>query len=198
MIADDHALLRDGLRLRLEQDGYVRIVGEADSGESALAMLRELEPELALLDQRMPTLDGCEVTAHARAEHIPTRIIVMSGLTEPSLLDRAFAAGAYGFVAKDAPTDVFIEALRRVHDGEQYIDPSLTGMLHGDGRANLSPREIEILTFMARGHSNTEIARQLQVTSETVKSHVSNVLAKLEAESRTEAVAVALRRSIIQ
>lgn len=198
IIADDHAPVRDGLRLRLEQDGYVRVVGEAHSGEAALRMLRELQPELALLEQLMPTLDACDVTERARGEHIPTRVIVMSRFTEPSLLDRAFAAGARGYVAKDAPTDVFTEALRRVHAGDRYIDPSLAGMYQSTRRTSLTPREVEILSHMADGLSNTAIARRLQVTQETVKSHVSNILAKLDAESRTEAVAIALRRSIIQ
>lgn len=197
ILADDHSVVRDGLRARLESDGWVNIVGEADSGANTIDLIRRLRPQLAIVDIRMPDGDGIEVTRMVRDEALPTRVILYTVLTDPRLLARAFHYGAAGYVGKEAPPEVVLQAVREVHAGHRFIDPAITDVPAQDDSCGLTMREVEILARLALGHSNTVIARDVFLTAETVKSHVSSILSKLGADSRTEAVAVAIRRGII-
>lgn len=198
VIADDHSVVREGLRLRLETDGWVEVVGEAETGEGALELIRATQPDLAIVDIRMPKPDGFDVARAVRAESLGTRIVLYTVLSDAQLIERAFDCGALGYVSKEAPPEVIFRALREIYHGRQFVDPAIATATGNKGGEKLSGREVEILTLLARGYSNTVIARNLQVTPETVKSHVSNVLAKLGAESRTQAVAIAIRRAIIE
>lgn len=195
VLADDHSVVRDGLRSRLEGNAKVTIVGEGNTGCEALRLIRDLRPDLAIVDVRMPDGDGFEVASTVTGEDLPTRVILYTVLSEPQLIARAFACGAMGFISKDADAEVVFRAVREVMSGRPFVDPAIA-VDDGAGE-RLSAREIEILALLAQGHSNAAIARRLVVTQETVKSHVSNVLTKLRCETRTQAVAIGIRRGLI-
>lgn len=197
IIADDHFAIRDGIRLRLEADHVVDFVGEADTGESTLDLIRRTRPDIALVDLRMPGIDGFEVTREARAEGLPTRFIVFSATTDRNMVERGFEAGIDGYVGKESQLEMLVRAIRMVSEGKRFIDPTLAADLLEADREGLSPREQEILQCLGEGKSNKVIAFELGITQETVKTHVASILRKLEATSRTEAVARAFRRSMI-
>lgn len=197
LLADDHPAMRDGIRLRLELDPDIRVVAEAANGTEALELIRGHDPDIALIDLRMPGLDGLGLVAAVRAAELPTRVVLLSALTEAHLVQRALDSGAYGYVGKDSPMEVIVDAVHSVARGSRYIDPTLlAGVLEPSGD-RLTDRERQVLQLAANGQQNKVIAQELGLSEETVKSHLSNVMRKLGAQSRTEAVAAALRRSLI-
>jgi two-component system nitrate/nitrite response regulator NarL len=198
IVADDHDVVRQGIRLQLDRDGWTRVVAEATSGDQTLDLLRRLRPDLALVDLRLPAIDGIEVARVARTEGLPTRIVIFSAFGGEPLVNRALQQGAHGYVSKGAPASVLLSALQTVHAGGRFLDPGAT--LSGNGKSvqPLTRREQEILKMMSLGMHNAPIANALDIAPETVKTHVSNILTKLGAASRTEAVAIALRLGIIE
>ncbi|MBC7645163.1 MAG: response regulator transcription factor [Thermoleophilia bacterium] len=198
IIVDDHDVVRSGIRLHLKLVEWLEIVGEANTGPKALDLIRDLKPDLALLDLRLPELDGREVTAAVVAEKLSTHTVIFSGFGTTALAEQALDAGAYGYVLKSVSIAMVVEALRCAAEGQRFIDPSLAAELLFPGSPPLSPRELEILKIMSRGTQNSGIAFALGISIDTVKAHVSNILTKLGVDSRTEAVATALRRSIIE
>lgn len=198
VLADDHPAIRTGLRLRLEGDGVVRVVGEADDGVQALELIRSERPTIALVDLRMPRVDGMQVLAAARSEHLATRIVLVTALAERHLVEKAIAAGADGYVSKDSPLDVVVQAVETVTQGRTFIDPQLTHMLLSPDTERLSAREMQVLTLLGQGMQNKVIAAELGISEETVKTYVTNIMRKLGASSRTEAVVSAIRSSLIE
>lgn len=195
VLVDDHALMREGMRALLEGDG-VRVLGEASSGSEALAVLEGQVCDVVLVDLRLPDMDGLELTARIRHMRPDARCVIVSAHTEGSLVRRALDEGCQGYISKSAAVAVVSEAVLAVSRGETFIDPSLiAGLISGE--AKLSGRELEVLQLMAAGQQNQGIAYQLGLSTETVKTHAAKLMSKLGAQGRTDAVAIALRRSLI-
>jgi DNA-binding NarL/FixJ family response regulator len=199
LLADDHPALRAGIRLRLEADAGFEVVEEASDGAAAIDGIARTDPQVALVDLRMPGIDGLELARIVTRDHPATRVVLLSALTEAQLVQRALDAGAWGYVAKESSLDVVVDAITTVAAGGRYFDPSLlAGLFTTTSGDRLTDREREVLQMAANGHQNKVIASALGLGEETVKTHLSSVMRKLDAASRTEAVAAALRRSIIE
>jgi DNA-binding NarL/FixJ family response regulator len=203
LVADDHAIVREGLRRVLSQPSDMLVVGEAPSGEDALELVAKRRPEVVLMDARMPGIGGVAAAARIAQEHPDVRVIMFTAHSEQDLLWEALDAGAQGFVLKDSESGVVVEAIRQVVAGDPYIDERLRpDFLRQFARPRpggvLSAREREILQMLADGNSNREVSERLVVSVETVKTHVKHILAKLEAEHRTQAVAIGIRQALIR
>jgi DNA-binding NarL/FixJ family response regulator len=212
LIVDDQELVRTGLRLFLETQDDLEVVGEAADGVEAVALARELRPDVVLMDIRMPVMDGVEATANlATAEIEPRpRVLVLTTFGLDEYVFGALRAGAAGFLLKDAPRQRLVEAIHVVHLGGALLSPSITRRLIEDFAARtdpldppaavleeLTPREREVLGLVARGYSNSEIAQRLVVSEATVKSHVGSVLSKLGLRDRVQAVVFAYEHGIV-
>jgi DNA-binding NarL/FixJ family response regulator len=212
LIVDDQELVRTGFRLFLETQPGLTVVGEAGDGEEAIERVRELRPDVVLMDIRMPTMDGVEATAKLTSGAIEPapRVLVLTTFDLDEYVFGALRAGAAGFLLKDAPRERLIEAIRVVHSGEALLSPSITRRLIEDFAARrdpiepatavlaeLTPREREVLVLVAHGLSNAEIAARLVVTEATVKSHVGAVLLKLGLRDRVQAVVFAYEHGIV-
>jgi DNA-binding NarL/FixJ family response regulator len=198
LIADDHEVVREGLRLSLSRTPHIRVIGEASDGESAISLAERRRPDVVIMDIRMPGLDGLEATKEV-TERLPgTEVLLFTAFGERSLLSRGLDSGARGYLLKEASSDTLVRAIEKVANGEAYVDPALMPtFLSRDSQDLLTPRERQILQLLADGMSNAEVAAKLYISQETVKSHVRHILAKLEADTRTHAVAIAIRDSII-
>ena len=200
LIADDHPVVRQGLRVLLEVQDDIDVIGEAADGTAAARMAAELCPDVMLLDLKMPGMKGPEVIADLEARRIRVRILVLTSVTDPAAADAAMRAGAAGFLYKDVDPDALVRAIRSVHDGNLLLSPEAAGTLirrgadrgATGGLAALTAREREVLALITRGRSNREIARALNVAEKTVKTHVSSVLAKLGVQDRTQAALYAV------
>jgi DNA-binding NarL/FixJ family response regulator len=199
LIVDDHEVVREGLRLSLSRASHVRVIGEAGDGEQAIALVERRKPQVVIMDVRMPGMDGLEATKQIMAKVPETAVLIFTAFSERSLLARGLESGAKGYILKEAPHETLLRAIERVVKGEGYIDPALMpAFLSGkEGTDMLTAREREILKLLADGMSNNDVASKLFISQETVKSHVRHILTKLEADTRTHAVAIALRESII-
>jgi DNA-binding NarL/FixJ family response regulator len=198
MIADDHEVVREGLRLALSRVTNIRVVGEAADGESAVAMAQRRRPDVIVMDLRMGGIDGIEAARQIRKTNPACRVVIFTGQPERNLLTRGRDAGCAGYLLKEAPHTTIIRAIERVSGGDEFIDPALAPALASSEREGLlTNREREILQLLANGMSNNDVATKLFISQETVKSHVRHILAKLEADTRTQAVAIALREAII-
>jgi DNA-binding NarL/FixJ family response regulator len=199
LIVDDHEVVREGLRLSLSRTPHIRVVGEASDGRSAIDLVERRRPNVVLMDVRMPVLDGLEATKELTAKDPNVAVLIFTAYSERSLLARGLESGAKGYILKEAPHETLVRAIERVAAGDTFIDPALMpAFLSGRERDEmLTPREREILQLLADGMSNADAAKRLFISQETVKSHVRHILAKLEADTRTQAVAIALRDAII-
>lgn len=198
LIADNHEVVREGLRLSLSRSPHIRVVGEAGDGESAVAMAERRRPDVVLMDIRMPSVDGLEATKQLKERLPETNVLLFTAFNERSLLSRGMEAGAHGYLLKEASNDALVRAIEKVASGEGYVDPALMPtFLTRDSQDLLTPREREILQLLANGASNADVAAKLFISQETVKSHVRHILAKLEVDTRTHAVAIAIREAII-
>jgi DNA-binding NarL/FixJ family response regulator len=199
LIVDDHEVVREGLRLSLSRAPHIRIVGEASDGESAIALAERRRPDVVIMDIRMPGMDGLEATKELSRKAPEIAVLVFTAYSERSLLGRGLESGAKGYILKEAPHGTLLRAIEKVANGEGYIDPALMpAFLPGRDRDEmLTAREREILQLLADGMSNADVAAKLFISQETVKSHVRHILTKLEADTRTQAVAIALREAII-
>jgi DNA-binding NarL/FixJ family response regulator len=198
LIADDHEVVREGLRLSLSRAPHIRVVGEATDGASAVALAERRRPSVVIMDIRMPGQDGLEATKEIRDKLPETNVLLFTAYDERSLLTRGLEAGAKGYLLKESPNQTLVRAIEKVSGGDGYIDPALMpAFLSRDREDILTAREREILKLLADGMSNADVAAKLFISQETVKSHVRHILAKLEADTRTHAVAIALRDSII-
>ena len=199
LIVDDHEVVREGLRLSLLRSPQIRVVGEAPDGETAIALAERRRPDVIIMDLRMPGMDGIEATEEILKRAVDTAVIVFTAYSERALLSRSLESGAKGYILKEAPHETLLRAIEKVASGEGYVDPALMpAFLTGRDKDDmLTGREREILQLLADGMSNADVATQLFISQETVKSHVRHILAKLEADTRTQAVAIALREAII-
>jgi len=206
LIVDDHPVVRRGLRVLLEVQDGIEVVGEAGDGPAALAQAAELTPDVILLDLKLPGMDGHAVLAELKAAASPgqqsrARVLVLTSATEPASASLAVRSGASGVLYKDVDPDALVRAIRSVHDGHLLLAPEAAGSLVRQGNSggaaggidSLTGREREVLAEIAKGRSNREIARALTVSEKTVKAHVSAVLAKLGVQDRTQAALVAVR-----
>ncbi|GAA4589682.1 response regulator transcription factor [Planotetraspora phitsanulokensis] len=200
LIADDHPVVRQGLRTFLDVQDDLTVIGEAADGEEAVAMAESLTPDVLLLDLRMPVLDG--LGALGRLGGLGVRVIVLTSVSDPVDVAPAMRAGASGFLYKDVDPAALVQAIRAVHGGQVLLAPeAAVAMLTGqapatDAVAVLTERELEVLRLIATGCSNREIARHLVVAEKTVKTHVSNVLMKLGVQDRTQAALYAVRHGL--
>jgi DNA-binding NarL/FixJ family response regulator len=200
IVADDHPAVLDAVAKFLERGG-IEIVGRAGDGEQALELVEQQRPRVALVDVRMPKVGGIELTRRAKRASPETSVLLYTGYGETTLLTEALDAGVAGFVVKDAPLDELLQAVRTVGAGRMYVDPVLAGSLAtssvGAGLPQLTQRERDVLRLLADGLSNDEIGKQLFISAETVRTHVRKAMEKLDADTRTQAVAQALRFRLI-
>ncbi|MGN6380944.1 MAG: response regulator [Gaiellales bacterium] len=198
---DDHAAVREGVKMILTRDREISVIGESGSGESAIEMAARRRPDVVVMDVRMEGMDGFEATRRIVAELPDVAVILYTAHGERGLLAEGLDCGARGYVLKDAPPDDIVRAVKRVAEGGAYVDPTLASELVTPRATErlpaLSAREREILSMLANGMSNPEIAAKLFISPETVRTHVRNAMTKLEADTRTQAVALALRYALI-
>ena len=199
LIVDDHEVVREGLRLSLSRAPHIRVVGEAADGRAAIELTERRKPNVVIMDVRMPGLDGLDATKELLEKEPNTAVLIFTAYSERSLLARGLESGAKGYILKEAPHETLVRAIEKVAGGDSFIDPALMpAFLSGKDREEmLTAREREILQLLADGMSNADAAQRLFISQETVKSHVRHILAKLEADTRTHAVAIALRDAII-
>jgi two-component system, NarL family, response regulator YdfI len=198
---DDHPVVRQGLDLLFGQLDDLELVGTVETGEEALDAVTRLEPQIVLIDVRLPGIDGISALKRIHEASPSVQFVVFSAYGDKRLLSDAIAAGARGYVMKGSPPDDLLRAIRTVAGGKPFVDPSLSPALlmtgaDGDGQP-LSEREREILQLLAEGYHTEEVARRIGLSMETVKSDTKRVIAKLHADTRTHAVAIALRQSLI-
>ncbi|GAB3157371.1 response regulator transcription factor [Myceligenerans halotolerans] len=192
LVADDHPVVRSGLVGMLAVEPDLEVVGEASDGAEAVALARELAPDVVLMDLRMPVLDGVGATTRIRATDGPPRVVVLTTYDTDADILRAVEAGATGYLLKDTPRADLVAGVRAAARGETVLAPSVATRLVSSVRTDrLTPREVEVLTLVARGHSNAEIGARLFITEATVKTHLIRVFTKLDVQDRTAAVSVA-------
>lgn len=211
LIADDHALIRKGLKKILEMEHDILVTGEAQDGEEAVAKTKELNPDVVLMDINMPKLNGVEATRIFKQEGLRAGVVILTIHEDPEYLFEAVKAGALGFVLKDVEPEGLIKAVRAVYQGESYIQPSMTKELlsefcrlsekKADKREKtknaLTDRQLEVLKLIAQGLTNGEIADKLAISEKTVKNHVSSILRKLDVLDRTQAAIYAIKNNLI-
>ncbi len=211
LIADDQGMVRAGFRSLLDGEPGLHVVGEAADGEQALRLVRQLRPDVTLMDIRMPVLDGITATRRLVTEAPDTRILVLTTFDLDEYVFEALRAGASGFLLKDAPAEELVAAIRVVASGDALLAPGVTRRVvdafvrqqprpgvRGDEVAALTPRELEVLILLARGLSNAGISEELVVSEATTKTHVSNVLAKLGLRDRVHAVIYAYETGLVR
>jgi DNA-binding NarL/FixJ family response regulator len=198
LIADDHAVVRQGLRTFLDLQDDIEVVGEAADGEEALAAAGRLAPDVVLVDIVMPKLDGVDVIRRL-GEHAPAaKAIVLTSYIDDDRLFAVLRAGAAGYLLKDVQPQELVEAIRTVHDGGALLHPKVAARLLAEFATDpLTPREREVLVLVGRGMANKVIARELAVSEKTVKAHVSSILAKLGVHDRTQAALYAVREGLV-
>lgn len=198
MCVDDHPIFREGLSAVLANDAGFELVAEAGSGEEAIEKFREFKPDVTLMDLRLPGISGTEAIAAIRAEFPDARIVVLTTETGDVPMQRTLNAGAKGYVLKGMAMSELLDIVRSVHAGKTRIPERVaTHLAEHLTDKNLSARELEVLKLIAGGHRNREIAQKLSISEETVKMHVRNIMVKLNANDRTHAVTIAVRRGFI-
>jgi DNA-binding NarL/FixJ family response regulator len=210
LIADDQMLVRTGFRVILDAEPDFEVVGEAGDGRETIEAARALRPDVVLMDIRMPNLDGIEATRRLAADEHAPRVLILTTFDLDEHVYEALRAGASGFLLKDAGADELLHAVRVVAAGEALLSPSITRRLIADyarrpparerpqALEELTPRELEVLRLLARGHSNGDIARQLVLGEATIKTHVARVFQKLDLHDRAQAVVLAYESGLVQ
>lgn len=205
VVVDDHSLIREGTRQILEREPDLEVVGEASTGEEALDLIARLEPDLALLDLRLPDISGIEVAREVRERGSATRVVLLSAFDDEEYVVEALSAGAAGYLVKTMPSGELVRWLRQAHAGEVALDPQLASRLaRYVGRASnrtdepvFSARELAVLRLLATGLPNKQIARRLGISPRTVEGHLSHIFGKLGISSRTEAVLYAVQHGLV-
>ena len=204
LIVDDHQVVREGLRTILEAAEDLRLVGEAVDGAEAVRLSAELEPDVVLMDLRMPGVDGIEAIEKIKAGDPSPEIVILTTYDDDELILRGLRAGARGYLLKDVDRAVLFDSIRAAHRGELLLSPAVanTVLTHLDVPKSapdqiLSEREIEVLSLMAEGAANKQIAARLHIAERTAKAHVTNIFNKIGAASRAEAVAIALKSGLL-
>ncbi|MBO8198250.1 response regulator [Streptomyces smyrnaeus] len=203
LLVDDHQVVRRGLRTFLEVQDDIEVVGEASDGSEGVAHAEQLRPDVVLMDVKMPGTDGVEALRTLRAQGNPARVLIVTSFTEQRTVVPALRAGAAGYVYKDVDPEALAGAIRSVHAGHVLLQPEVAGALLSDDQSGgagrgpaLTEREREVLGLIADGRSNREIARALVLSEKTVKTHVSNILMKLDLADRTQAALWAVRHGV--
>jgi two-component system NarL family response regulator len=198
LIVDDHPVVRAGLTSMLGTQAELEVIGSASSGEEALAKLRQVEPDVLLLDLRMHGMSGVDTLMAMRRSAHDVRVIILTSFETDEDIYRAVQAGAHGYLLKDTSLKEMVEAIRTVHAGKRYIPRDIAARLaERMMRTDLTPREIEILKLLSKGPTNKEIGRALSISENTVKNHVNSIIEKLEVSDRTEAATTAIQRGLI-
>lgn len=209
LLVDDHTLLRQGLRKLLELEPSLEVVGEAENGKEAIFKVRELNPDVVLLDINMPGINGVETTALLKQSHPETKVIMLTIHKDDEYIFEAIKAGASGYLLKDVDTQYLVKAVEAAFRGESIVDPSIASKLlkefsrisRGGGESthdSLTEREKEILKLLVQGLSNRDVAEKLFISEKTVKNHISNIFRKLEVTDRTQAVVKALKLGMVK
>jgi two-component system NarL family response regulator len=198
LIADDHSIVRQGLTTIINRDPEMTVIAQAEDGQQAINCFREHQPDVTLMDLRMPQVSGVEAISAICAEFKPARIIVLTTYDGDEDIYRGLRAGAQGYLLKDTKSNELLNAIRTVACGQQYIPPNVGAKLvQRLNNPELRERELEVLGLMARGMSNSDIATALSISENTVKTHVNRILSKLGVSDRTQAVIVAIKRGIV-
>jgi DNA-binding NarL/FixJ family response regulator len=199
VVADDHPLIRRGVRAVLSMISDVHVIGEAEDGGQAVELYRTLLPDLILLDLQMPNVDGIEAIAQIRQEFSQAKILVLTTYSGDAQALRALRAGALGYILKSNLHDELIEAIHSVHEGREFLSAEIISQIaRHQGNQQLTDRERSVLILAAAGNSNKRIASSLEISEETVKGYMKIILSKLDAVDRTHAVTIALRRGMIE
>lgn len=202
ILADDHPVVRDGLKGMIASQADLMVVGEAGNGEELLSLASRVPADVALVDLRMPVLDGVTAIARLRERSPGVRVLVLTTYDTDADIRRAVEAGATGYVLKDAPREELFRAIRQTARGDSYLSPAVASRLVDRARSpdheQLSSREVEVLALVARGTANKEVARSLRLSEATVKSHLLHIFEKLGASDRTHAVTIAVQRGILR
>ena len=203
LLVDDHTVVRRGLRGFFDLLDDIEVVGEAENGLRAVELVDALLPDVVLMDIVMPAMDGIEAIGQIKRQHADVEIVALTSFIEEDRVTAALEAGATGYLLKDAEADDVAAAVRRAHAGEVHLDPQVARMLAQrvrnplPGHEPLTEREREVLRLVARGHSNKEIAALLDITERTARTHVSNILGKLDLASRTQAALWAIEHKAV-
>lgn len=205
LLVDDHAMIAEGLSRVLGAERDIQVVAAAGSGAEVSVAINRHKPDVVVMDYQLPDTDGATATRELRLAHPETRVIMLTGSTDDRVLLEAIEAGCSGYITKANAVDELASAVRAAYVGESVISPAMLARLlpkfqaGGGGRSTseLTKRELEVIRLLAEGHSNTEIARRLVVSLNTVRNHVQNLITKLDAHSKLEAVSIAVRRGII-
>jgi two-component system NarL family response regulator len=197
LIVDDHSIVRQGLATIINRDPEMTVIAQAEDGQQAIDCFREYQPDVTLMDLRMPQVGGVEAITAICAEFKLARIMVLTTYDGDEDIYRGLQAGAKGYLLKDAKPNELLNAIRTIHRGQQYIPPEVGAKLvQRMSNPELSERELEVLRLMAQGMSNLDISTALSIGESTVKSHVNRILSKLGVNDRTQAVIVAVRRGL--
>ncbi|HTV87172.1 MAG TPA: response regulator transcription factor [Dyella sp.] len=198
LLVDDHPMMREGLRCTLERERDIKVVAEASDGHEAIAMFRELQPEVALIDLQMPRVDGIEAISEIRSDYPDARLIVLTTYSGDGRVARAMAAGAISYLLKTASSEEIVETVRRALDGRKVVTHWLLHDLHAHhGYESPTARELAVLRRVAQGLTNRAIGLELRISEDTVKTRMKSVSAKLEAKDRAHAVTIAMRRGFL-
>jgi DNA-binding NarL/FixJ family response regulator len=198
LLVDDHMVIRMGLMTAVSDAVDMEVVADVENGPDAIAAYRKHRPDIVILDLRMQGLSGLETLRALREEFKSARILIFSNYAKGEEIYRTMKAGASGFVMKEMPLDRLLDAIRAVHNGEQYTPPEIAVRVGSRLLAQLSPREVEVLQVLAQGRSNKEIAAQLGVAEGTVKIHCASIFGKLGVSDRTQAVVESIKRGLVQ
>src|SRR5580658_2943817 len=199
LCVDDHPLLREGIAALIENQSDMELIAEACNGREALESFRQHRPDVTLMDVQMPGMSGIDAISTIRSEFPEARFIVLTTHPGDILVSRALKAGARAYLLKSSVRKELLETIRAVHAGQKRVSPEVAaGIAEHATDSVLTPREIEVLRLVARGNANKEVAARLSLTEETVKAHIRSILGKLEANDRTHAVAIGVKRGIIE
>lgn len=202
LLADDHAVVRKGIRDFIDEDPALQVIEEASDGAEAWALLTQQQPDVAVLDIRMPHLTGVELTRRMKEHYPQVRVLILTAYDDEPYVLALLRAGADGYILKTAGSRELLAAIKQVYAGKSFLDPTIastviTNALRPMPEEQLTDRELEVVRGVAKGWTNREIAQQLAISDRTVQGHLANIFAKLHVSSRTEVVTVALQRGLI-
>jgi two-component system, NarL family, response regulator DegU len=207
VIADDHSMIREGLKQLLELDENIKVVAEAPDGLEAIKMVKEYKPNILLLDINMPVLNGIDTLKKIRKDKMKVKVLILTIHNEVEYLIKAVDIGCNGYIMKDSNSELLRKAIYSVYAGENFIQPTITPALNAglaakaknnEKLAELTRREVDVLKYLAQGLFNREIAVKLDISERTVKNHVSNIFKKLQVNDRTQAALFAIRNDIVE